>query len=629
LSWLGPSPRQSNFTQPLAPTHGNRHPGCVVFRFEVDHDPAVALSTRLLAFGLTLLLVLALGGFIGSQPGVENLTQAALRRVSATLARWRSTTTPPPASVTLVVEPARVIRPINPLIYGVAVAGPDELVALGARLNRWGGNPNTRYNWELGNAWNSAADFEFRNYGWGDTTGPASVSASDRFVAANRSVGVVSELTVPAIGWVARDGRSDTRSINVPASGGPPLGPFSESIDGYDPTDNRNRTSVASFAHKGAPFEDPPDLNDERVYQAEWVQHLVQRFGAAADGGVRYYAIDNEPDLWSSTHVDIHPVHPSYDDLLATFLEYALAIKAVDPGARILGPALSGWTSYFYSPRDVGDDRYRTHADRRAHGNMPFLAWWLDQVRAHDERVGIRFLDVVDVHYYPQAPGVFSPAHDDQTRALRLRSTRSLWDPTYIDESWIEEPVRLVPRLREWIDQYYPGTRLAIGEWNWGAEHDWSGALAVADVLGIFGREGVDMASYWLFPPLDSPAAHAFSMYTNYDGLGHGFGDRAIDVRSDASPDDVTGYASIDSATGDIVVMALNKRMDAAVASTIRVQKAPAASAHVFRFDPATSASIQDLGAVPLAGADVPIVLPPMSITLVRIGQSGAASGVA
>src|SRR5436190_370453 len=83
---------------------------------------------------------------------------------------------------------------------------------------------------------------------------------------------------------------------------------------------------------------------------------------------------------------------------------------------------------------------------------------WLDQVRKHDEQAGQRTLDVLDVHYYPQASGVFSAADDPQTRGLRLRSTRALWDPTYTDESWIGEPVRLIPRLREWVDRYYPGT---------------------------------------------------------------------------------------------------------------------------------------------------------------------------
>src|SRR5207248_4089884 len=125
-------------------------------------------------------------------------------------------------------------------------------------------------------------------------------------------------------------------------------------------------------------------------------------------------------------------------------------------------------------------------SDRHAHGDMPFLPWWLDQVRQHDQQLSRRTLDILDVHYYPQGKGLYAGAVDDATSALRLRSTRSLWDPGYADESWIREPVRLIPRLREWVDHGYPGTMLAIGEWNWGAEKTVNGALAIADVLGIF-----------------------------------------------------------------------------------------------------------------------------------------------
>jgi hypothetical protein len=583
----------------------------------------VSGSRRLVFAGLSFVLLLLVGVGLVATPAGGAVVQAIVRRGSATIAPLLARLERPPSSVVIDVDPARVIRPINPLIYGVSVTSPNELTALGARLNRWGGNPNTRYNWALGNAWNAARDWEFRNYGQdGSEPSPAPMSASDRFVAANRALKVETELTVPAIGWVARNGDKETRSLNVPAAGGPPLGVLSEAIAGYDPTDNRARTSVSSIARKGAPFVDQP-VRAGRVYQDEWINHLVKRFGPAGAGGVRYYAIDNEPDLWSSTHTDVRPVQPSYDEMLAIFIEYAEAIKAVDPNAQVLGPTLSGWTGYFFSPRDEGPDRFRTHADRRAHGDMPFLPWWLDQVRQNDELYGTRSLDVLDVHYYPQAPGVYGAADDETTRGLRLRSTRSLWDPTYADESWIAEPVRLIPRLREWVDQYYPGTLLAVGEWNWGGENSMSGALAVADVLGIFGREGVDMAAYWTRPPLGSPAATAFTMYTNYDGRGHGFGDCAVATRVNASPDYVTAYASTDASTADVLVIAINKRPDVDMPATIRLSGAVGHPTESFRFAPGDKGAVQDVGRVIGAGSELSLVLPPSSITLVRITLEG------
>ena len=108
-----------------------------------------------------------------------------------------------------------------------------------------------------------------------------------------------------------------------------------------------------------------------------------------------------------------------------------------------------------------------------AHGNIPFVPWYLQQMRAYEQQHGTRILDYVDLHYYPQAAGVsLSSAGNATTQALRLRSTRALWDATYVDESWIGEPVRLIPRMRDWVATDYPGTKTAVTEYNWGGlEH--------------------------------------------------------------------------------------------------------------------------------------------------------------
>jgi Glycoside hydrolase family 44 len=572
----------------------------------------VALAVMLLvAVGLGVLIV-------DRQTSLGSLANAAVRRVASRVGGTAPAQSPPPAQVSLQVETRRTLRAISPLIYGISVAGAGQLVATGAHLNRWGGDPNTRYNWALGSAWNAARDWEFRNYG--GPPGAPSASA-DAFVDLNRSLGVQSVITIPAIGWVARNGDTETQSVDVPGAGGPPLAGQPDAIAGYDPGANRAVTSVRSVARKGVPFVDPPDPSAAQVSQDEWVNHLVRRYGRADAGGVGSYVIDNEPDLWSETHTDVHPVEPGYDDMLASFVEYATAIKDVDSTAQVLGPALSGWTAYLYSARDRGTDNFRTHADRLAHGDMAFLPWWLDQVRQHDEFVGRRTLDALDVHYYPQALGVYSSADDPATQALRLRSTRALWDPCYVDESWIAEPVRLIPRLREWIDQYYPGTRLAINEWNWGADQTLNGALAIADVLGIFGREGVDMAAYWVAPASGSAGAFAFAMYTNYDGHGHGFGDQALLATSD-HPDDVAVYASRDSKTGDLLILAVNQRSDADLPITLNLDE-PAVSgvADVYAYSAQRPDAIETREPLAVNAGALSTRLPAASITLLRLAH--------
>jgi hypothetical protein len=78
--------------------------------------------------------------------------------------------------------------------------------------------------------------------------------------------------------------------------------------------------------------------------------------------------------------------------------------------------------------------------------------------------------------------------------------------------------------MKSWINQYYPGTKLAISEYNFGGLEAVNGALAEADVLGIFAREGVDLATIWDGPTSKQPGAFAFRMYRDYDGKGGRFG---------------------------------------------------------------------------------------------------------
>jgi hypothetical protein len=116
--------------------------------------------------------------------------------------------------------------------------------------------------------------------------------------------------------------------------------------------------------------------------------------------------------------------------------------------------------------------------DRAAHGNLDFTDWYLKQIADYYVANGVKLLDYLDVHYYPQASGI--SLSDDESAAAsarRLRTVKSLYDPTYADESWIDTmgmgPVRLIPRLRGWIDGRFTGAaaaarpKIAISEYNW------------------------------------------------------------------------------------------------------------------------------------------------------------------
>jgi hypothetical protein len=536
----------------------------------------------------------------------------------------------PGTGIPIKVDAASGVHAISPYIYGMSGGTRDYYKEMGISVVRWGGNQTTRSNWEM-NSSNSGADWHFANVSqnsYDRTPGKASVN----FVNGNRAVGAESFITIPTIGWVAKDDNNATRSTGVPSSGGEPVSPGSDAIAGYDPTANRNLTSLPSYPRKGAPFEYPPNLSDGAVYQDEWVAYLKSAVGDAASGGVRFYAMDNEPDLWAdNTHVDIHPVRAGYDETLARFLAYASAVKAVDPSAQITGPVGWGWLSLWFSALDRGSDNFRTSADRKAHGDVPFYQWFLRQVKAHDDSAGQRTLDVLDIHYYPQGNGLYSGATDAATQALRLRSTRSLWDPTYRDESWQASTeggpyLRFIPRLKELAAAEYPGTKVGITEWNWGADNHINGGLAIADVLGIFGREDLYIGAYWGTPARGSPGYWAWRMYRNYDGAYSRFGDVSVSAQVPAAEvDRVSSYASIDSATGELKLMMINKQPTNPAPVSVSLSNFIAAGgAGVFQYSQADTTKINRLADLSGVSGSIDYTLPPYSITLFVLPPSVA-----
>ncbi len=521
--------------------------------------------------------------------------------------------TPTPAPVAgprLNVDLRAAQQPINPDIYGINYADEALATALNLPVRRWGGNATTRYNWQNDTA-NRASDWFFENISE-ENADPSTLptgSAADRFVEQDQRTGTQTLLTMPLIGWTPKS-REFTCGFSISKYGpqqqtdswqpdcGNGLDANDDPITGNDPTD----TSMAI---------------DPSFVQA-WLTHLIARFGTAAEGGVAYYNLDNEPMLWHHTHRDVHPEPVGYDELRERTYAYAAAIKEMDPTAQTLGPALWGWTAYFFSALDsaAGDSWWDKAPDRAAHGDLPLTAWYLQQMALYEKEHGVRILDYLDLHYYPQATGVaLAPLGDAATRALRLRSTRSLWDATYQDESWIDEPVRLIPLMREWVDEYYPGTKLAISEYNWGALDHMNGALAQADVLGIFGREGLDMALLWAALEVDDPFAFAFRMYRNYDGTNGMFGDMSLAATSQ-DQEKLALYAAQRRNDQAVTLMVINKSNDALL-SDLNVQGLEGITvAQVFRYSVDDLTAIQPLPDQAVTGTGWQATFPAQSITL-------------
>ena len=497
---------------------------------------------------------------------------------------------PDPSVPALQVDAGADRHAISPYVYGMN--GADESIASLTRLplNRWGGNSTTRYNWRNATR-NAAADWYFENLPE-DATDPATLpdgSASDLFVDANRRTRTESLLTIPLIGWTPKV-RERTCGFSV-AKYGP-----QQSTDPFDPDCGNGIRPDGSHVTGNDPRD--TSLAIDPSFVGDWVRHLVGHYGTAGAGGVRFYNFDNEPDIWNGTHRDVHPQPTTTQEIIDATIAYGAALKAADPRAQTVGPVYWGWENFTAMAGD-----------------------YLDKLAAYEKQTGVRVLDYVDVHCYPGGFGVaFSSVGDDRQEALRLRSTRMLWDPTYVEEGWENRVKAIIPSMRALVDQHYPGTKLACTEYNWGAPDGIDGALAQAEVLGIFGRDGMGVASIWGTVDAQNALGFAFRMYRNYDGNGAAFGGTSVRATS-SDPSKLSVFAATRDSDGALTVMVINK-LTTDLTTTLNLARfLPVARAQVYRFSGSSLGAIEQLPDLQLPTAGGTATFAGRSVTLLVVPQ--------
>jgi hypothetical protein len=536
------------------------------------------------------------------------------------------------APVTVSVDAAANRHAIDPRVYGVHFASTAALLDLNATINRYGGNSSGRYNW-LGNIDNRGGDYFFYSFPYSPRTSGAFM---DEFIQRTKNGAAEPFLTMPMVGSVSKaDGNNTLWSFSV-AECGPQSAADGDAgngciaggkVEDQDPCPDGSR--------KMTPLDYPPmcdpvnaaSIPADHSFQQPWVQQIRNTFGLASAGGLKYWGLDNEPTIWHNAYWDVHPSGATTDEMRDKMFAYGAMIKGVDPGVQVLGPEEWGWDGYFYSGRDQqlisGGDCFGANCpDRLSHaaadGNRDYIPYLLDRLKNYqDTHAGQRILDMLTLHFYPTGREYNFDNGNDVTQAtqlLRNRSTRALWDPSYVDEYWIATQVKLIPRMKDWVNTYYPGTKIGLTEYNWGAENHINGATAQADLLGIFGRENLDMAIRWEVPPGGSHVYNAFKMYRNYDGAKSSFGDTSV-LASAPNPDELAAFAAQRSASDALTVMVINKVLTGNTPTTVNLASFNASgSAEVWRL---TSTNvITHLANVPVVGNSFSASLPPQSITL-------------
>jgi Glycoside hydrolase family 44 len=513
------------------------------------------------------------------------------------------------ATVTVTVNPA-VKHPISPYIYGLNFASKPAGEPSGLTLDRAGGNRWTAYNWET-NASNAGSDYLYQNDNSlsSDTEPAAAVSSR---IAADQKTGMASLVTFQMQGLVAGDTQGPVAVTNPP---------------------DKTRFKKVLYEKKtvsNQPFTSKPSTSDDAVYMDEFIWALDRKFAGQNIFGKQpatqavFAGLDNEPELWKSTHLEVQgPTSISADNLIARSIALATALKKQFPDVVIFGPGNYGFMGIYSWNGELGASAF---------GNNWFIDKYLAAMKSAATSFGKPLVDVYDFHWYPEATDsagkrittLMNPdLSNDQVQAI-VQSPRSLWDKTYREKSWImnvtAQPIAILDRLLARINAVSPGMKLAVTEYNNGGGQHIAGTIAQADNLGVFGTRGLFAATMWPLAPKEPYSLAGFRAYRNFDGAGHHFGDTSIQAGSNNVANVVVYVSTESTRPGRVVMVAINRSPSEQVTS---ITGQPfSGAAHLFQMTAATAAKQTTLqpvavGVQPVAGASLTLTLPALSVTTV------------
>jgi hypothetical protein len=530
-------------------------------------------------------------------------------------------------NVTVSVDLSAEGTPISPYVYGGNFTDPDVAKEAGVTIRRWGGNSTTTYDWRTG-FHNKGADWFFENANSGGGPYPEK-TAWVTFHEENVKAGIASYLTLPAAGWVSKDDKSAAFPLSVYP------GQLQEASD-------RPGYGNGQWPAGQQPKEFDPTIALKKVTpeeQAELYNYCLKTAGipTSANGGIKVIAIDNEPCLWESTHKEFGYKGLTYDDFLNLAITHATLLKKMDPTVLVAAPCLWGWTAYYMVSSDsrlgptVGWDRNKMPGYSK---NGIFLKWWLTELNKIEKKTGKKLVDILDIHFYPQANGVQLGQNNPGDGETRVQETRVLWDPTFVENSWMErngssdnpnplfndgstqstkKNLQILRMMKDWIKECNPGMKLAIGEYNWSGNLDVSGGVAQAELLGIFAREEIYSALLWTGPDKNTPQYFAWKIFRNPDGKFTAFGDRYLPSEVSA-PDDVSVHAAR-AADGKVTFVLINKRAKKGARLTVKLSKAvPSQTVALYEYSSVNSKCIGLLPDMTVGGDSITINLPPMSV---------------
>ncbi|MBR6696022.1 MAG: hypothetical protein IKL70_06390 [Oscillospiraceae bacterium] len=396
---------------------------------------------------------------------------------------------------------------------------------------------------------------DFMTYNWENNFSNAGESylAANRDVIADRYNRHSSDPAVAADGLIttANHNHIDFKIASLPTIG-------YVAADSYGPLLNSEVAPsdrwVKTYTSKQGEYSLLPDKNDDAVYIDEYLNYIINYYGKSAFGGISAYSVGGDSFTWSK-EFPLASDNFTVEDYMQRTLDMAEMVKKADSNALVVGGGFSSIDSCATFAENAGWSKYKNDYSW-------FVDYYLYEVSKASQQNGKRLIDIIDVKYFPEEKTEYGISiiseTSDEANKMRIQAVRALWDGSYSKEGENKEFFPLLPTFQASINEYYPGTKLALTEYNFGGGNNITGGIAQVDALGCFAEEGVFLAC--LSPDKDDDTTYQYSainLFTNYDGNGGEFGD--VSVRSENDNAELcSSFAAIDN-EGVLNVILSNK----------------------------------------------------------------------
>ena len=121
---------------------------------------------------------------------------------------------------------------------------------------------------------------------------------------------------------------------------------------------NTNEQNLAGGGTPGPSNSGKAAVNgNPNLYLENWTADsttgiLDHWFGAGGIGldssKIKYWSMDNEPEIWNGTHDDVWPVQPAPETFMQMYFAVAKLARAKYPGIKLMGPVTANEWQWFY-----------------------------------------------------------------------------------------------------------------------------------------------------------------------------------------------------------------------------------------------------------------------------------------